>query len=236
MNEYITDKKHIFTHQKKHDIFVTNEENKVTRMLAHEAPGRVVLFNKKTWPRHEKITLPGEHNIENAAACLSVCRELGVDEHTIITATRSFTGLPGRLEFLREIDGVTYINDTTSTTPVAAIRGIQAFPRGNVILIAGGYSKKLPVASLADEIISRCKNAVFLGGNGTDELLGNLTEKGYVVDSSHIHQTLADAVTYARLLAVRGDVVLFSPGFASFNMYKNEFDRGNDYVTTVTSL
>ena len=236
MDEYIADKQQIFMHQKKDDVFVVNGSRQITRNIAGHAPSRTVYFDATMWPSTERLQIPGGHNIENAAACLTVCRQLGVDDRTIISAISSFSGLPGRLECIRELDGVRYINDTTSTTPVAAISGMHAFPSQSIVLIAGGSSKRLPVDALADEIMTQCKALVLIKGDGTDELVRKLVEKGYTIDPADVYETLSAAVSNARKKASPGDIILFSPGFASFSMYTNEFERGNDYVTTVTSL
>lgn len=236
MESYFSDKKNIFLFQKKDDVFVTNNAQPVTRSFASEANGKTVLFDRNSWPIDEPLGIPGTHNIENAGACYVACTSIGVDEDCIVQTVRSFTGLPGRLECIRELDGVNYINDTTSTTPVSAIRALQSFPERKVILIAGGSSKNLPVDALADEIVSRAKSLILIQGDGTDMLIDALRKRNYFSDAPVVCETLAQAVREARANASAGDIILFSPGFASFSMYTNEFARGRDYVTTVTSL
>lgn len=150
-----------------------------------------------------------------------------------------FRGLAHRLEEVRTINGVYFINDSASTTPVAGQVALEAF-EAPIVLVAGGNTKHLPLEQWPKRIVERCRDVVLLAGSGTDELLPVLqteVERQGVNDPvrgvfSDWQQALDTAVT----LAKPGDILLFSPGFTSFGMFLNEFDRGDKFVAYVQAL
>lgn len=148
-------------------------------------------------------------------------------------------GIPHRLEFVRELRGVRYYNDTAATIPQAAISAINSFEGKEVILIAGGADKNLDFSELAKEIVERSKGIIFLAGDATDKLIleirKNLPEedrnnKFIIVDS------MDKAVEFASRSAQKDDVVLLSPGAASFGLFANEFERGDRFRKAVNDL
>lgn len=200
----------------------------------------------------DDIRLPGAHNLANVAAAAALARSFGVDAAAIRRALRSFAGVEHRLERVRELDGTAYVNDTAATAPEAAIAALRSFDRP-IVLLAGGADKNLPFDELAREIVGRAKAVVLLQGSATEKLMEALalqtTDHGPPTsggeDSSVVGRRPAvtgpfedfeAAVRAARELAAPGDVVLLSPGCASFGMFRNEFHRGEEFRRIVQGL
>jgi UDP-N-acetylmuramoylalanine--D-glutamate ligase len=203
----------------------------------------------------EEIGLPGQHNRANVGAAAALAKSFGISNEQIRNATRNFTGVEHRLEFVREIDGVRYINDTAATAPEAAIAALRSFDRP-IVLIAGGADKNLPFDDLAREIVLRAKAVVLLSGTATPKLIEALAQAderprtkdesltGH--DSSFVLRPssfvlgplgdFAEVIELARGLAAPGDVVILSPGCASFGMFRNEFHRGEEFRRIVQQL
>ena len=202
----------------------------------------------------DDIGLPGQHNRANVAAAAALAKAFGIANAHIRTAIRNFTGVEHRLEFVRDLDGVRYINDTAATAPEAAIAALRSFDRP-IVLIAGGADKNLPFDDLAREILTRAKAVVLLNGTATPKLIEALAriderpktndqsstsnDASFVVRRSSFVGPLTDfdqAIAAARTLAEPGDIVLLSPGCASFGMFRNEFHRGEEFRRIVQQL
>jgi len=196
------------------------------------------------------IGLPGQHNRANVAAAAALAKSFGVTNEHIRSAIRNFSGIEHRLELVRELDGVRYINDTAATAPEAAIAALRSFERP-IVLIAGGADKNLPFDNLAREMVSRAKAIVLLDGSATPKLieaLQTIDDRRWTMDdvrSSIVYRPssitgpytdFAKAIEAARVLAVPGDIVLLSPGCASFGMFRNEFHRGEEFRRIVQQL
>jgi UDP-N-acetylmuramoylalanine--D-glutamate ligase len=197
------------------------------------------------------VKLPGEHNRANIAAAAALAKAFGVETEHIRDAIRNFSGVEHRLEFVRELGGVRYINDTAATAPEAAIAALRSFDQP-IVLIGGGADKNLPFGDLAREIAQRVKALVLLKGTATPKLIEALAQAGarrktngqnsaalVPAPSSLIHgpfEDFAQAIGAARSLAAPGDVVLLSPGCASFGMFRNEFHRGEEFRRIVDEL
>jgi UDP-N-acetylmuramoylalanine--D-glutamate ligase len=194
----------------------------------------------------EDILLPGRHNLANVAAAAALAKSFGVETERIRDDIRAFAGVQHRLEFVRELAGVRYINDTTATAPEATIAALQSYA-APIVLICGGADKNLPFDDLAQTIAERAKAVVLLEGTATPKLeqaLRDLSVEVYPLTRSPAHpltvagpfDDFARAITAARELAVPGDIVLLSPGCASFGMFQNEFHRGDEFKRIVTIL
>lgn len=240
MDAYFADKANIFLHQDDSDVFVTTPA--VFERARTFATGKnitlgqqVVLADASVLPEDALLSMPGEHNRLNAALAYEALRATSLTDEEIFDAFATFPGVPGRLEFMREVNGAKVYNDNNATTPqatLAALRALGTPGERTIVLIAGGADKGLPLAELSAEIPKYVKKLVLLPGTGTDRLQEALPESVEVeaVDS------LDDAVTHATAVASPGDTLLFSPAFASFGLFKNEYDRNDQFVALVKTL
>lgn len=260
LTDYIKAKKIIFKYQRKNDTLLLNYDNLNARKLSVSALSKVYFFSTESNPKInkkiicylknkeiyfkqepvfnvEELKLYGEHNLSNVLAAISVARFLKVPSKNIKRVLKSIRGIPWRQELVAEIRGVKYFNDTTATMPDAAIAAIKTlaerFPRANIVLICGGEDKKLNYNGLTKEIIRKAISVVFLPGSASKKIKRGLIGKKIVVQNSDSMRT---AVNKAAKLARKGDIVLLSPAAASFNLFKNEFDRGEQYNKNVKSL
>ena len=165
------------------------------------------------------------------SACAALLRGVAVVD--VQEVLQSFKDVDDRQELVREVDEITYINDTTATAPDAVVAALKRFGvKDDVILIAGGVDKKMDFASLIATIPPTCKKLILFPGDASDIIEAGLAGK---VDIDHA-KSMKEAVQKARAAAVTGDIVLLSPGAASFNMFKNEFDRGEQFREEVRTL
>jgi UDP-N-acetylmuramoylalanine--D-glutamate ligase len=176
--------------------------------------------------------IPGEHNRENAAAATAAARAAGVSDAAIATALRTFAGIPHRLELVRELDGVRFVNDSKATNPEAAERALSAYPAG-VRLILGGSLKGISFRSLAQRARSSGVARVYLVGEAADEIAEALAAEGVRFTHS---VDLANAVRDAYGDAERGEVVLLSPACASYDQFANFEERGARFRELVEEL
>lgn len=179
------------------------------------------------------VKIPGAHNVENILAASCAAFLMGAQGKQIERALREFSGLEHRLEFVCEIDGVHYYNDSIATTPESAIAGIRAF-EGPVVLIAGGYDKGTPFDAFAAECAKSTKCVILIGK--TAQKIGELlarARKNNDIPEIIPAQSLDEAVGLARNLSQRGDTVLLSPACASYDMFVNFEDRGRQFKALV---
>lgn len=216
---------------------------------AFVSAGWIVMRDGGTERRIARVTevaLPGEHTLENALATIGVASALGVPAAHIRKTLRTFSGLHSRQEIIARKRGVVWVNDTTATTPDATIAALRRFrsvsgaivhtmaPK-RIVLIAGGVDKKLEFRELAREIRRSVKRIVFLPGTATVKLVKELDKIKSAVPDYHA-QSMSDAVRAAAGIARRGDIVILSPGAASFGLFQNEFDRGERFIREVRRL
>ena len=182
----------------------------------------------------EDVSLKGHHNYSNALASLCIGNVMNLPMSAMLSVLKTFGGLAHRCQFVREIDGVTFINDSKGTNvgaTVAAIDGFSVKNRANIILIAGGDAKGSDLTPVGPAMQSAGKKAVLFGRDAA--LLGDVLEK--VVETIKV-DGLKVAVAEAYKGAERGDVVLFSPACASLDMFKNYEHRGNSFMEEVAAL
>ena len=236
--EYVADKKIIYCYQNKPDYLFVKKDSEFTDQFAQEAQSQITFFDEHTMPFDYQLEIPGKHNRENMGAVYQVAKLLGIDEQTIKQSITSFAGVPFRLEKITEVKGISFVNDTTATTPTAAEIALKSFPPKTIIWIGGGNTKNLPLVNLVKIINTQVKKLVLLKGVGTDELLP-LLQKEITDFGNRFVGTFDDfkeAIECAYQVAEKGDVVLLSPGFTSFGMFVNEFDRGEQFNTIVKEL
>ncbi len=237
MDAYFADKANIFINQDDDGVFVTTPS--VFERAKRFATNRditigqeVLLADESMIPDDAVLSMPGEHNRLNAALALVACRSISLSEDEIFEALASFPGVEGRLQLLSTQDGVRIYNDNNATTPQATIAGMEALDLGNknIVLLAGGADKNIDVVPLAKAITTHCKSVCLLPGSGTDRLLPLL--EGSEVSVS-VLPDLSGAFTAAKQQASIGDIILFSPAFASFGLFVNEYDRNDQFMALV---
>lgn len=183
-----------------------------------------------------EVALLGKHNLENVCAAVMAATLSGVEREDIITVLKSFTGLEHRLERVKEVNGVTYYNDSFSTTPETAIAAIEAFTQPE-ILILGGSTKNSDFTQLG-KTIRLADNIKAIIGIGTEwdaikEAIGQPNKEILMIEGA---DSMAKVVIAAAKLATKGDVVLLSPACASFGMFKNYKERGEQFKEEVSKL
>jgi UDP-N-acetylmuramoylalanine--D-glutamate ligase len=251
IEEYAGAKANIFRFQRPADLAIFNYDNPWTRRFGEEAPGETWFTSLErggSFARGSDHVVPfvytgtplvGKHNLENILLAATTAQLLGIPAQTIAATIHNFRGIPHRLEEVRVLDGVRYINDSASTTPVAGRTGLQAFD-APVVLVAGGNTKYLPLEDWPETIVRRCRAVILLRGTGTDELRQAVQEQARKLGIPDPVRGVFDNFTVAMDAAVAltrpGDVLLFSPGFTSFGMFLNEFDRGDHFVAYVRGL
>lgn len=181
------------------------------------------------------IPLPGRHNLANVLAATAAAHLFGVSLTGIAAGIASFRGLAGRLETVRVLDGVSYINDTTSTAPAAAVAALRAL-EGPLLLIAGGADKDLDYDEMATVAAKRARAILLLEGTATDKIEHGLRQAGAGERIVGRFTDLEAAVRQARTMARPGETVLLSPGCASFGMFRHEFERGQRFQEAVLAL
>ena len=203
------------------------------RSLGEEFSQEIRLVDSSILPDDCLLSMPGEHNRLNAALATEALRAVGLTDEEIFEGLATFPGVPGRLEYLGEKDGVRIYNDNNATTPTATIVGLRAVGKDkNVILIAGGAYKEVDPSVLVEPIQQYCKEVVLLPGTGTDKLVEILKKENSTVNGT-ICESLEGAVEAGLAAGKPGDVLLFSPGFASFGMFTNEYERNDLFVKIV---
>jgi UDP-N-acetylmuramoylalanine--D-glutamate ligase len=226
LEDYRAAKLRIFENQGPEDVAV------VPRGFG-EIPGeaRRVEFDLND-PLPAEPLVPGKHNRENAAAATAAARAAGIPDEAIAVALKTFEGVPHRLELVREVDGIRFVNDSKATNPEAAERALSAYPPG-IRLILGGSRKNSSYAGLAFEAAKRGVAKAYLIGEAADEIAEALADAGVrFSDSGTLEQAIADAYEDAE----RGEVVLLSPACASYDQFRDFEDRGERFRELVAGL
>ncbi len=261
MEEYIDAKKNIFRYQSDQDLLVLNHDNAITHDLMKEAPGKGVYFsrtceletgaflkgdilcyreNGETCEIVDRrdILLLGNHNIENYLAAIAATKAY-VGPEAVKKTAQSLNGIEHRIEFVRELNGVKYYNDSIGSSPSRTMASLNAFDQ-RVILIAGGYDKNIPYEPLGDVLVEKTKHLILIGQTSSQiemSLMRKLVGKYRGINIRITHcSTLKQAVDCASLSAKPGDIVLLSPASASFDMFKDFEERGNRFKDYVREL
>lgn len=258
--EYIDAKKNIFKYQDENGILVLNYDNEITKECGKEANGKVIYFSsqeklengfivdegvikecedgvRKHIMECKSAKLRGIHNYQNICTALAATKTL-VDTEKAVETIKEFNAVEHRLEFVREVNGIKWYNDSASSSPTRTISGINAFEGEEIILIAGGYDKNLDYTPLAKPVVDNVK-ALILMGQTSNKIFDAVTiemEKQNKNVKIYMCNSLQEVMDTARRIANPGQVVLFSPGSASFDMFKNAYDRGNQFKQAVNNL
>ncbi len=234
MADYFTDKAQIFLHQEESGVLITTPGvfEWIKTLPRKDLGQEVVLADSSILPEDMLLSMPGEHNRLNAALATEALRATGMTDEEIFDGLASFPGVEGRLQLVATIDNIRIYNDNNATTPQATTVALEALDSGNknIILIAGGADKNIDVTGLAYAITQHCKSVFLTPGTGTDSLLGYIHNGELGVS---VMAGLKEAFAEAKRLATSGDIILFSPAFASFTQYKNEYERNDEFVALV---
>jgi UDP-N-acetylmuramoylalanine--D-glutamate ligase len=255
-DEYRRLKGDILRYQKRDDYAILAYDDSETRALAERARGEVLYFSlapdipgdgaflrdgwvvsrrrgreERLFPI-ESLHLRGRHNWANAVAAAAAASACGLSPQAIARAVDEFQTPPHRLEFVHQLSGVAYYNDSIATTPERTLAALRSFSQP-LLLLLGGREKHLPLEELAEEACRRCRAVIFFGESGPilAEAVQRAADRPSADDRPRLMRvtSLAEAVEAARALAQAGDVVLLSPACTSYDTYDNFEERGADF-------
>lgn len=259
--EYQEAKKNIFKFQDENGVTILNKSNEITKGFSKEVIGKVIFFSSKEKLENgyfydsddgfikysesgkgkniihrNDIKLKGIHNYENICAAIAATVQI-VDINYQVEAIKNFTGVEHRLEFVRELDGVKYYNDSIGTSPASTVAGLNAFEE-NIVLLAGGADKGLDYTGIGEKIAEKVGTLILTGP--TAEKIENATrlaldKNGKTLEILHCNN-IEEAVKIAKEKAKKGDIVLLSPASTSFDAFKNFEERGNRFKELVNAL
>lgn len=250
IKEYVGAKANIARHQQVGDILIFNQDNQYAREIARQSHGAKIPYqNEKTvhvadsyfWFGDKRLCsmdalrLPGAHNYDNACAAITATWRWVKDPTVIAKGLTDFTGLPHRLKFVKEVNDVQYYDDSIATTPGSAIAAIRAF-EGSKILILGGSSKGADFNELAAVAKDGNVISVIVIGDEAPKIVKAFKKTKITVVELGSKATMATVVHEATRVARPGDTVILSPACASFGMFKNYADRGEQFIAAVESL
>ena len=260
MQEYIDAKKNIILYQNKGDKAVLNLDNEITRSFEGDCQGEVCFFSRREKVKNgayldgdtivccdgdkrcdvldiHEIRIPGMHNVENYMT--AICAVWGaVSLENIRKVAREFPGVEHRAEFVRELDGVKYYNDSIASSPTRTASGTLSLYDFKIILIAGGYDKHLDYTELGDVICRKVKLAILMGATADKIETAIKSSAEYAEGNPAVIRVanMDEAVRAARENAAEGDIVSMSPASASFDLYKDFDARGKHFKALVNAL
>lgn len=257
MDEYIWSKQNIYRHQKKDDLLVLNYDNKDTKEFKKEAKGNVSYFSReeqlpagayikdgkiylhgKYLFDASEIKLLGDHNKENFIAAILAVNKF-VSKESMLKVAKEFGGVEHRIEFVKEVNGVSFYNDSIGSSPTRTDASLRAFDQ-KVILIAGGYDKNIPYAMMGKLIIDKVKGLILMGQTGPKISVAfedaiSKTEGNTDIKVLKV-KYMEEAVRKAYKMAIPGDIVILSPASASYDMFPNFEIRGKLFKEIVKAL
>lgn len=258
--EYIKSKENIFLHQKEDGLLVINQDNDITKDFYKLAKGKVIFFSSKEildngviFDRNDEtiklcedgirkhivkkknMKLKGIHNCENACAAIAATLNLA-RENAVKEVIESFPGVEHRIEYIRSINDVEWYNDSIASSPTRTIAGLNSFDK-KIVLIAGGYDKHLDYTPLAKPILEKVSKLILMGQ--TADKIEKAVKDEMKKENKNIPiyrlTSLKEVVDKAKEISNQGEIVLFSPASASFDMFKNFEDRGNKFKELVNN-
>ncbi len=249
MSEYVEAKAGITRHQAENDLVIYHPTNTLSAHIAQEGAGKKIRYavpdDRAAYVRDnafyygnelicstDVLQIPGAHNIENACAAITATFAVLNDNQSVEAGLRSFTGLPHRLKFVREVNGIKYYDDSIATTPGSAVAAIRSFDQPRIIILGGSQK-----GSEYGEIVTMCKNTqtrVIAVGQTGQAIAELCRQQGVVVEQ--VDGSMSDIVAAASRAAKQGDVVILSPASASFDMFKSYSDRGEQFIAAVSRL
>lgn len=249
MEDYVAAKRRITEYQKGDDLLIYNHQNQYAQSIANHSHAHKIGYPSR-WNAHieddhfyydehkicstHALRIRGEHNLENALAAIDAVWQYTQEPAVIEAGLADFKGLPHRLSFVTTVGGVEYYDDSIATTPSAAVAAMKSFEQPKVIIL-GGSSKGSDFGALVEEIIHQKAFAVLIGDEATN-LASSLDGRDYHDYVIANDQTMPAIVAEARRHAEPGSVVLLSPAAASFGLFKNYADRGDQFIAAVRAL
>lgn len=260
MSEYIESKKNIILHQNAFSKTILNLDNEITKQFKDNVRGLPLFFSSKnkcdngTYIQKNNIyfskngqsipvlnisdiRIPGRHNLENyMAAICATFDDVNID--SIKTVAKNFAGVEHRTEFVREVNGVKYYNDSIASSPTRTICGTLSLFNQKIILISGGYDKKIPFDTLGSVIAEKVKVLILMGQTANKIRDAVINSSKFSSDQLKIVlvKNMQQAVLVAQENAIAGDIVALSPSCASFDLYKDFMERGRHFKEVVNKL
>lgn len=246
MREYFKDKAYIFLYQQPDDYLITTEssfqaiQKYYGERIAKKIKGTMAMAKPKILLNDYEMQLVGDHNRQNVAAAVQLADLLRIDSSVSKKVVANFKPLDGRLQYVRKILGREIYNDNNATTPDATVAAIKSLkgeidPDNSLTLIMGGSDKGLDTTELERTVKRHVDNVILIPGTGTDEVRFKLYEDDELnIDEK---ETIHDALQLAiEEMSSPGDVILFSPAFASFDQFSNEYEREEAFLEAVDDL
>lgn len=255
--EYIDAKKYLFKNQVKDNLLVLNYDDEIVKEFSKDSNSNIkyfsntyikdsyvledkyITYNKEKVIDTTKLYLRGKHNYLNICASLNAIKEfINVSNLELESIISEIRGVHHRLEYVKEINGVKWYNDSASTTPDKSLAGINAFDE-DIILIAGGYDKNISYEPLAKPIVNKVSKLILFGATKDkiyDVVMKELKCQEHPKTRVYVMDTLEEVVSTANRIGEPGEVVLFSPASASFDMFKNAYSRGDLFKKLVNKL
>ncbi|MGP1616177.1 UDP-N-acetylmuramoyl-L-alanine--D-glutamate ligase [Peptostreptococcus stomatis] len=256
MENYAKAKANIFAKQTPESVCVLNYDDPITRDMGNTCQARPVYFSRQSRPEAgiylddnkniiavkdgreveivnaEDLSLPGGHNLENSMAAIGLCLHFGIDKEIIKKVLTTFKAVEHRLEYVNTVNGVVYVNDSKGTNPDSTIKAVQSY-KTPIILIAGGYDKGSDFTELFDIAVNYVRAVLVIGQ--TADLIADTAFKAGIKEIYKL-DSLKEAVIKASQIADKDDVVLLSPACASWGMYKNYEERGQEFKDIVNNI
>ena len=255
MDEYINAKKNIYRYQESDDYLVLNIDNDITKEFVNDSKSKVITYslldpsstyymndemeifenNKKIF-KIDELILQGKHNRYNILCAVATAKIYDIGNEMILEVLKEFKGVHGRQELVRELNGIKFYNDTTATSVEAINAMFETFGeknRGKIVMIAGGVDKGLDYTKVVEDMKKYLKGLVLLDGTASEKIYEYMKE---FLELYKYYDDFNKAIQKAYDIAESGDMVILCPGASSFNMFLNEFDRGDKYVKYVNLL
>lgn len=264
MDDYVSAKELIFKYQKENDHLILSADDEIVSSFSEKSIGKLSWFSitkdlsqtkgDYIYVKNNEVTVnvngkisnvlswdelggSGVHTRANMMAGTLLALKMGASLESARIVLKNFKGVPHRLESVKVISGRTFIDDTTATIPEAVVAAINSFPDRRKILITGGTDKKLNfeplVSKLSDESVA---HVIFLHGSATNKILELINREKSKHAKSPVVKTMKEALELAVKTSLPGDVILLSPGAASFELFRDEFDRGEQFKAIVNNL
>lgn len=256
MVNYAKAKAMVFNNQDSSCFCVLNYDDEYTRLMKHGNNANILYFSRNSKVTNgvyldedngivfsvggeetyimnaSELSLPGAHNLENAMAAIAMAMAYEVDKDVIVNVLKIFKAVEHRMEFVEEIEGVKYVNDSKGTNPDSTIKAVTSY-ENPIILIAGGYDKGSDFSELMDIAKDHVRSIVVLGQT-KDQIKSSAIASG--IEDIHEVTDIKEAVKVSSEIANEGDIVLLSPACASWGMYNNYEERGEDFKNCVREV